>query len=83
MDMERLTPQPTVALEQVPINLSKEEIDPTAEAFFDQSAPMSSVEQRQAFHCIKIRIDENKVGLLFIDAPVGTGKTFLIAFVRK
>ena len=64
-----------------------EERDPTAESFFSEHIDLLNTEQRAIFNVVKEKFDRRLPGFIFIDAPGGTGKTFLtnvlLAYVRK
>lgn len=51
------------------------------QAYYNQNLPRMVDDQRSAFNCITSAIDLNKGGIFFLDAPGGTGKTFLINLI--
>ena len=65
------------------------ELDPGATDYFEKNIRLidSNPEQLAFFNEIKARIDEGKGGFYGLDAPAGTGKSFLInlilAYTRK
>lgn len=79
-------PMPDVRLDQERMD---SELDPGAADYFHQniSSIHSNVEQCAFFNEIKACIDEGKGGFFGLDAPAGTGKSFLInvilAYARK
>ena len=48
------------------------------QAFVEQNAPLLTADQQQVYDCFCSMIDSDEGGMLFLDAPGGTGKTFLI-----
>ncbi|KAL7481391.1 hypothetical protein ACHAW6_009557 [Cyclotella cf. meneghiniana] len=67
--------------------IDEAEFDPQAQSFFDECSPLSNEGQQSVFDTIKTHIDNKEGGLYNIDAPGGSGKTFLanviLAYVRK
>jgi hypothetical protein len=65
------------------------ELDPDAAAYFDRNIPLiqSNPEQLAFFNEVKACIDEERGGFFGLDAPAGTGKSFVInlilAYTRK
>ena len=63
------------------------EVDPEARTFFEENIDKLNVDQDQIWATLKPLIDREEGGLFMIDAPGGTGKTFLCnvisAHVRK
>ena len=51
------------------------------QAFVEQNAPLLTADQRQVYDCFCSMIDGDEGGMLFLDAPGGTGKTFLINLI--
>ncbi|XP_029657951.1 ATP-dependent DNA helicase PIF2-like [Octopus sinensis] len=58
--------------------LHEDEMDPNTEECFNANIHMLNNDQRIIFENIQQRIDRNEGDLIFIDAPGGTGKTFLL-----
>jgi predicted ATPase len=66
------------------------ERDPTARNFYEQNSSLMNTQQDAIYHVIKDKIDNPTPNIndsfFFIDAPAGTGKTFLmniiLAYVR-
>ena len=50
-------------------------------AFVEQNLPLLTADQRQVYDCFCSMIDGDEGGMLFLDAPGGTGKTFLINLI--
>jgi len=69
------------------VNLQADEIDLNAETFFEANRSKLTHDQENIFHTITKHIDEESGGLYAIDAPGGSGKTFLcnviLAYSRK
>jgi ATP-dependent DNA helicase PIF1 len=63
------------------------DFDPQAQSFFDECSPLLNEDQQSIFDTIKTHIDNEEGRLYSIDAPGGSGKTFLanviLAYVRK
>ena len=53
------------------------ETDPDAENFFNANVELLNEQQRHIFQVLTNCIDSNQGGFYNIDAPGGTGKTFL------
>ena len=51
------------------------------QAFVEQNVPLLTADQQQAYDCFCSMIDGDEGGMLFLDAPGGTGKTFLINLI--
>ena len=51
------------------------------QAFVEQNVPLLRADQRQVYDCFCSMIDGDEGGMLFLDAPGGTGKTFLINLI--
>ena len=51
------------------------------QAFVEQNLPLLTADQRQVYDCFCSMIDGDEGGMLFLDAPGGTGKTFLINLI--
>ena len=51
------------------------------QAFVEQNVPLLTVDQRQVYDCFCSMVDSDEGGTLFLDAPGGTGKTFLINLI--
>ena len=47
----------------------------------EQNIPLFTVDQQQVYDCFCSIIDGDEGGMLFLDAPGGTGKTFLINLI--
>ena len=47
------------------------------QAYVEYNVPMLTADQREVYDCFCSMIDSNEGGMLFLDAPGGTGKTFL------
>ena len=69
------------------LDFSYDEIDPQAEVLFTERFTQLNSDQKAVFEYIRKKIDDAEGGMIFIDAPGGTGKTFLLnlilAYVRK
>ena len=50
-------------------------------AFVEQNIPLLTADQRQVYDCFCSMVDGDEGGMLFLDAPGGTGKTFLINLI--
>ena len=48
------------------------------QAYIEHNLPMLTSDQQEVYNCFCSMIDDNEGGMLFLDAPGGTGKTFLI-----
>ena len=63
------------------------EADEDAGTFYDESRPKLTADQERIFNIISSHIDNDTGGLYTIDAPGGSGKTFLcnvlLAYARK
>lgn len=55
-----------------------EDYDANATNFYQENIDSLNTDQRAAFNIIRTKIDVNEGGVFFIDAPGGTGKTFLL-----
>ena len=79
-------PQPQLE-RQVAENLGEGEIDINAVHFYGEMVDKLNDGQRCVFETLKVKIDNNEGGFYNLDAPGGTGKTFLcnvlLAYVRK
>ena len=51
------------------------------QSFVEQNVPLLTADQRQVYDCFCSMIDGDDGGMLFLDAPGGTGKTFLINLI--
>ena len=51
------------------------------QAYVERNVPMLSSDQREVYDCFCSMIDGDEGGMLFLDAPGGTGKTFLINLI--
>ena len=51
------------------------------QAYVEQHAAMLTSDQREVYDYFCSMVDANQGGILFLDAPGGTGKTFLINFI--
>ena len=51
------------------------------QAFDEQNVPLLTADQRQVYDCFCSMIDGDEGGMLFLDVPGGTGKTFLINLI--
>ena len=51
------------------------------QAFLEQNVPLLTADQQQVYSCFCSMIDSDEGGMLFLDAPGGTGKTFLINLI--
>ena len=51
------------------------------QANVEHNLPMLTADQREVYNCFCSMIDGNEGGMLFLDAPGGTGKTFLINLI--
>ena len=51
------------------------------QAFVEQNVPLLTADQRQVYDCFCSMVDGDEGGMLFLDAPGGTGKTFLINLI--
>ena len=49
----------------------------------NQMLPNLMLEQRTVFHTVMNKVNSNVPALLFLDAPGGTGKTFLLNILLK
>ena len=50
-------------------------------AYVEYNVPMLTADQQEVYDCFCSMIDRNEGGMLFLDAPGGTGKTFLINLI--
>ena len=60
------------------LNANEDELDIAASTYYNCHVNMLNNDQKLVFESIKRKIDSNEGGLIFIDAPGGTGKTFLL-----
>ena len=51
------------------------------EAYVECNLPLLTTDQREVYDCFCSMIDGDEGGMLFLDAPGGTGKTFLINLI--
>ena len=51
------------------------------QAFVEQNVFLLTANQRQVYDCFCSMVDDDEGGMLFLDAPGGTGKTFLINLI--
>ena len=51
------------------------------QAYVEHNLPMLTADQREVYDCFRSMINGNEGGMLFLDAPGGTGKTFLINLI--
>ena len=51
------------------------------QAYVDHNAALLTADQREVYDCFCSMVDRNEGGLLFLDAPGGTGKTFLVNLI--
>ena len=51
------------------------------QAYVQHNLPMLMADQQEVYDCFFSMIDGNEGGMLFLDAPGGTGKTFLINLI--
>ena len=51
------------------------------QAYVEHNLPMLTADQREVYDCFCSMINGNEGGMLFLDAPGGTGKTFLINLI--
>ena len=67
--------------------LSTSEIDLNASSYFDSNHILMNLEQKEIFQLLKGHIERGEGGCYNLDAPGGSGKTFLsnitLAFIRK
>ena len=61
--------------------VAAEEIRADVGLFFLQNIDKLNDDQKLAFNVFKTKIDDNEGGIIFIDAPGGTGKTFLLNLI--
>ena len=80
-------PDSTLLNESSHVDLLADEIDINAESFFQANRSKLTQDQENIFNTITKHIDEDTGGLYAIDAPGGSGKTFLcnviLAYARK
>ena len=48
------------------------------QAYVEHNVPLLTADQREVYDSFCSMIESNEDGMLFLDAPGGTGKTFLI-----
>ena len=69
------------------LDLAADELDPGAQTAFNEYISQLNADQAQSFKVIETKLGQKQGGLIFIDAPGGTGKTYLLntvlAYVRK
>ena len=51
------------------------------QAYVEQHASLLTSDQQEVYDCFCSMVDRNKGGILFLDVPGGTGKTFLIYLI--
>ena len=51
------------------------------QAYVERNIPMLTSDQREVYDCFCSMIDGDEGGMLFLDAPGGTGKTFVINLI--
>ena len=51
------------------------------EPYFEHNLPLLTTDQQEAYECFCSIIDNNQGGILLLDAPGGTGNTFLIKLI--
>ena len=51
------------------------------QAYVERNSPLLTTDQREVYDCFCSMIDSDEGGMLFLDAPGGTGKTFLINLI--
>ena len=51
------------------------------QAYVEHNAPLLTADQQKVYDCFCSMIDRYEGGMLFLDAPGGTGKTFLINLI--
>ena len=51
------------------------------QAYVERNVPMLTSDQREVYDCFCSMINGNEGGMLFLDAPGGTGKTFVINLI--
>ena len=51
------------------------------QAYVEHNVPMLTADQQEVYDCFCSMIDSNEGGMLFLDAPGGTSKTFLINLI--
>ena len=51
------------------------------QAYVEHNVPMLTSDQREVYDCFCSMIDGDEGGMLFLDAPGGTGKTFVINLI--
>jgi len=80
-------PDSTLIHESAHVELMADEFDTNAETFFQANRSKLTQDQENIFQKISKHIDEETGGLYAIDAPGGSGKTFLcnviLAYARK
>ena len=86
MNSDFSLPKANISLQQE-LDLNTDERDPNAEPYYNNHIDTLNDEQKNVFETIKSSIDANQGGFFFIDAPGGTGKTYLLnlllSYVRK
>ena len=50
-------------------------------AYVERNVPLLTTDQQDVYDCFCSMIDRNEGGMVFLDAPGGTGKTFLINLI--
>ena len=51
------------------------------QAYAERNLTLLTSDQREVYNCFRSMIDDNKGCMLFLDAPGGTGETFLINLI--
>ena len=51
------------------------------QAYVESNLPLLTTDQREVYECFSSMINSDEGGMLFLDPPGGTGKTFLINFI--
>ena len=77
-------PQPQVVDNDRFARVYRREIDydqGEQQAYVEHNLPMLTADQREVYDCFCSMIDGDEGGMLFLDAPGGTGKTFLINLI--
>ena len=61
--------------EKIDYNQGKQQV------YVEHNVPLLTADQRKVFNSFCSMIESNQGGMLFLDAPGGTGKTFLINLI--
>ena len=77
MNSDMDLPEPNYNLVQQ-ADLMAELIDPTADSFFSENEPKLYEEQRSFLNRVLQLLENDEDGFLFLDAPGGCGKTFVL-----